>query len=129
MTDQKFNGSKTLGEKEPNFRRSRSVRGITSPILKALINTATEVSTSSVKFRKFVKHGSEGDAIADFYKLRPKSIRVSRGPEETHGSAGGFVDGTDVQLRIRKRWPAILIYTKDAGAIKISYIRKIPDNI
>ena len=124
--------SKTIREHEPNSRRSRSVRGITSPVLKALIDTASEVPTSSTLYRKFEKHGGAGDAIADFYKMRPNDIRISLEPKGTLGSAGGFVDGTDVQLRIRKHWPTILIYTKDAGAIKIKYLRErihVPDHI
>ena len=118
LSNQNFE-SKTIKENEPNFRQSRSVMGITNPVLKALINTAIEVSTSSTKFRKFVKRGSVDDAVADFNKLQPKSLRVSMGTEETRG---GFVGDTDVQLHIRKRWATILLYPKDAGAIRISYI-------
>ena len=132
LTKHKDFESKIIREHEPNSRRSRSVRGITSPVLKALIDTAIEVPTSSTLYSKFEKYGGPGDAIADFYKMRPKGLRISLEPKETRGSAGGFVDGTDVQLRLRKRWPTILIYTKDASAIKIRYLRErthVPDHI
>ena len=111
------------GSENLNLRRSRSVLGITSPVLKSLIKTATEIPTTSDRFRKFVKHGQAGDAIVDFYKLRPTKLKVTSEPESTRGSASGFVDDTDVQLRIRKRWPTILIYSKDVGPIRIVYVK------
>ena len=114
----------TSGSENLNLRRSRSVLGITSPVLKSLIKTATEIPTTSDNFRKFVKRGPAGDAIVDFYKLRPTKLKVTLEPESTRGSASGFVGDTDVQLRIRKRWPTILIYSKDVGPIKIVYLDK-----
>ena len=83
--------------------------------------------SDSARFRKFVKRGNAGDAIADYYKLRPTMVRLY--PKEKKagylGSAGGFVGDADVQLRIYEHWPQILIYRKDVEAIKIVYKNNI----
>ena len=113
LTYPKVVGSTNLWHEVQNTRRSRSVLDITSPVLKSLIKTATEVPTASTKYRKFLKSGNARDAYADFYKLKPSKLKVNWDPDTTRASASGFVGDTDVQLRIRKRWPTILIYHKD----------------
>ena len=74
-----------------------------------------------------MKRGNAGDAIADYYKLRPTMVRLFSDDKKAGypGSAGGFVGDADVQLRIYEHWPTILIYRKDVEAIKIIYKNNI----
>ena len=62
------------GNDQPNFRWYRSVSGFAQPAIKALIHSAREVPTKSVRFKKLVKQGSLSNAIADFQKLMPTNV-------------------------------------------------------
>ena len=119
----KISGENKFREHISNIRRSRSVPGIASPAIKALIKSAVEVHTTSKKYRKFIKEGKTQDAIADFNKLKP--YKVSKRPETT----AGFVGDAELLLKLSEsRRPTLLIFDpKSASAVKIVYLRNIPD--
>ena len=116
-------GEDKVREHLSNIRRPRSVLGIASPAIKALIKSAVEKQTSSEKYRKFLKQGNAGDAIADYYKMKPTIVQM----RQVSGidSTDGFIGDTKLKLQIRSRWPTILIYPKSASPIKIVYIKKV----
>ena len=104
----------------PNPRSSRAIFGTTSTAIAALIRNAKEVPTSSTKYRKLLKSGNLRDAYADFNKL--KSTTVFRESYARKDAIHGFIGDTELRFQIRRRWPTILIYPKDADPFKLVYI-------
>lgn len=103
-----------------NFRRSSSVLRITNAAIKALMKGAIEVPTNSKTYRKFMKQGTEKEAVIDFKATNPTDVR------KRTFSIDGFVDGTILTLKTKDksqgRHPSILITdSKLDSPIKIVY--------
>ena len=71
----------------------RSVPGIAEMAVKTLLKGTREVPTNSQIYRKFLKHGSDLDAVNDFNSLNSKIVRT-----DGYGAIG--VIG-DIKVKLR----------------------------
>ena len=101
----------------------RSVPGIADSVVKAFMKGAKEVPTNSPVYRKFLKRGSESDAIEDFNSLNSEIVKG-----QGYGAVGVIGD-TKVRLNIRdkrnSKLPTVQIWDPNmAKSVKIVYINK-----
>ena len=101
----------------------RSVPGIAGSIVKAFMKGAKEVPTNSPVYRKFLKQGSDSDAVDDFNSLNSEIVKG-----QGYGAVGVIGD-TKVRLKLRdkrnNKLPTVQIWDPNmAKPIKIVYINK-----
>ena len=107
-------------------RGPRSVHGIVSSVLRALLKGTKEVETRSTIYRKYLKKGAELDAISDFNSL---NFKVAR--NRNYGAIGIKGD-TKVKLTLKDKtnhWlPTIGIRNPNMDkSVKIVYMNKTID--
>ena len=104
-------------------RRSRSVHGIAPAIVKAFMKGTREVPSKSPVYRKFLKQGSEFDAVTDFNSLNSDVVeRMGYGAVSTMGDI-------KVKLKLRdgknSKLPTVQIWDPNMEkSVKIIYINK-----
>ena len=105
----------------PVARSSRAVTGTGSAVLRYLLKGAKEVPTESPFNRKFLKQGTEDDAISDFNALNCKAVK-----RKSYGATG--VKGNAIVKLVLNDFSRSTIVVSDpnmAKSIKVIYIKKL----
>lgn len=104
-------------------RWSRSVAGIADVVVKAFMKGAKEVSSKSPNYRKFLKKGTEFDAVTDFNSLNSNIVK-----RQGYGAIGVMGD-SKVKLKLRdgknSNLPTVQIWDPNMEkSVKFVYINK-----
>ena len=108
------------------LHQSRSISGITNKAIKALMKDASEVATGSQKYRKFVKLGTEIDAVTDFKAMKPADIHVNKRLFAVDGFVGDSILTLKTKDKTQMYRPSIMIADpKLKVPIKVVYMKTL----